>query len=144
MCHHCLLPPLQSIERDQRAKAEGVKNLDEFEPNDLNYEGRLLENSFLFSGISFNLATETGEDAAGFGPLVKRLSGSAWFRVGVSQTCGVPSALSKSLDDAFNLWKQLLAMPGVPAVRSPEQTVASLHILAALYKLMAKVTLLGR
>lgn len=62
----------------------------------------------------------------------------------MSQTHGVPSALSKSLDDAFTLWKQLLAMPGVPAVRSPEQTVASLHILAALYKLMAKVTLLGR
>lgn len=74
--HHCLLPPLQSIERDQRAKAEGVKNLDEFEPNDLNYEGRLLENSFLFSGISFNLATETGEDAASFEPLAKRVSGS--------------------------------------------------------------------
>lgn len=62
----------------------------------------------------------------------------------MSQTCGVPSALSKSLDDAFALWKQLLARPGVPAVRSPEQTVASLHLLAALYKLMAKVMLLGR
>jgi len=56
----------------------------------------------------------------------------------------VPSALSKSLDEAFALWKQLLASPGVPAVRSPEQTVASLHLLAALYKLMAKVTLPGR
>ncbi|NXV25073.1 ESPL1 protein, partial [Cepphus grylle] len=94
------------IERDQRAKAQGVKNLDDFEPNDLNYEGRLLEDRFLYDGIAFNLATET--------------------------------ALSKSLDDAFVLWKQLLGTPGVPAVRSPEQTVASLHLLAALYKLMVK------
>ncbi|NXL68697.1 ESPL1 protein, partial [Chordeiles acutipennis] len=96
----------KSIERDQRAKAQGLKNLDEFEPNDLNYEGRLLEDRFLYDGISFNLATET--------------------------------ALSKSLDDAFTLWKQLLVRPDVPAVRSPEQTVASLRLLAALYKLMAK------
>ncbi|XP_064330418.1 separin isoform X1 [Phalacrocorax carbo] len=96
----------KSTEREQRAKAQGLKNLDDFEPNDLNYEGRLLEDRFLYNGISFNLATET--------------------------------ALSKSLDDAFALWKQLLATPGVPAVRSPEQTVASLHLLAALYKLMAK------
>ncbi|NWH55627.1 ESPL1 protein, partial [Fregata magnificens] len=97
---------LEQVERDQRAKAQGLKNLDDFEPNDLNYEGRLLEDRFLYDGISFNLATET--------------------------------ALSKSLDDAFALWKQLLVTPGVPAVRSPEQTVASLHLLAALYKLMAK------
>ncbi|NXQ95293.1 ESPL1 protein, partial [Sagittarius serpentarius] len=96
----------KGIERDQRAKAQGLTNLGDFEPNDLNYEGRLLENRFLYDGISFNLATET--------------------------------ALSKSLDDAFALWKQLLATPGLPAVRSPEQTVASLHLLASLYKLMAK------
>ncbi|GAB0201442.1 separin [Grus japonensis] len=96
----------KSIERDQRTKAQGLKNLDDFEPNDLNYEGRLLEDRFLFDGISFNLATDT--------------------------------ALSKNLDDAFALWKQLLATPGVPAVRSLEQTVASLHLLAVLYKLMAK------
>lgn len=139
-----LSPWLQSIERVQRTKAQGLKNLDDFEPNDLNYEGRLLEDRFLYDGISFNLATETGEDAGGFGPFAKRLSGSAWFQVRVSQTRGVPSALSKSLDDAFALWKQLLATPGVPAVRSPEQTVASLQLLAALYKLAAKVTLAGR
>ncbi|NXC22533.1 ESPL1 protein, partial [Corythaeola cristata] len=96
----------KSIERDQRAKAQGLKNLDDFEPNDLNYEGRLLEDRSLYDGITFNLTTE--------------------------------AALSESLDDAFTLWKQLLATPGVPAVRSPEQTVASLHLLAALYKLMAK------
>ncbi|NWH62503.1 ESPL1 protein, partial [Geococcyx californianus] len=96
----------KSIERDQRAKAKGLKNLHDFEPNDLNYEARQLEDKFLYDGITFNLATET--------------------------------ALSKSLDDAFALWKQLLATLGVPAVRSPEQTVASLHLLALLYKLMAK------
>lgn len=61
----------------------------------------------------------------------------------MSQTRRVPSALSQSLDDAFALWKQLLGTPGVPAVRSPEQTVASLRLLAALYTLMAKVTLAG-
>ncbi|NXK15500.1 ESPL1 protein, partial [Herpetotheres cachinnans] len=96
----------KNIERDQRGKAQALKNLDDFESNDLNYEGRLLEDRFLYDGISFTLATET--------------------------------ALSKSLDDAFVLWKQLLATPDVPAVRSPEQTVASLRLLAALYKLMAK------
>ncbi|XP_040437081.1 separin isoform X1 [Falco naumanni] len=96
----------KNIERDQRGKAQALKNLDDFEPNDLNYEGRLLEDRFLYDGISFTLATET--------------------------------ALSKSLDDAFSLWKQLLMTPGVPAVRSPEQTVASLRLLAVLYKLMAK------
>ncbi|KAM9514371.1 separin [Guaruba guarouba] len=97
----------KNIEREQRAKAHGLRNTDDFEPNDLNYEGRLLEEEFLYDGISFNLETET--------------------------------ALSKSLDDAFALWKQLLATPSIiPAVRSPEQTIASLRLLAALYKLMAK------
>ncbi|KAM6289136.1 LOW QUALITY PROTEIN: separin [Aegotheles albertisi] len=96
----------KSIERDQRAKAQGLKNVEEFEPNDLNHEGRLLEDRSLYDGITFNLATET--------------------------------ALSKSLDDALALWKQLLVGSGVPAVRSPEQTITSLHLLAALYKLMAK------
>ncbi|XP_065515782.1 separin isoform X3 [Lathamus discolor] len=96
----------KNIEREQRAKAQGLKHTEDFEPNDLNYEGRLLEEEFLYDGISFNLETET--------------------------------ALSKNLDDAFALWKQLLAAPGIPAVRSPEQTVASLRLLAALYKLMAK------
>ncbi|NWR81688.1 ESPL1 protein, partial [Centropus unirufus] len=96
----------KSMERDQRARAQELKNLGDFDTNDLNYEYRQLQDVFLYDGISFNLVTET--------------------------------ALSKSLDDAFALWKQLLVTPGVPAVRSPEQTVASLHILAMLYKLMAK------
>ncbi|NXI35366.1 ESPL1 protein, partial [Galbula dea] len=97
----------KSIEREQRARAQGLRSLEDFEPNDLHYEARLLQDSCLYEGISFNLLTET--------------------------------AVSKSLDDAFSLWKQLLEAPGVvPAVRCPEQTVASLHLLAALYKLLGK------
>ncbi|KAK2514457.1 Espl1 [Columba livia] len=96
----------KSIERDQRAKAQVLKNLEDFEPNDLKYDRRVLEERFLYDGLSFDLATD--------------------------------AALSQSLDDAFALWKQLLGTPGVPAVRSPEQTVASLRLLAALYTLMAK------
>ncbi|NXA43839.1 ESPL1 protein, partial [Eudromia elegans] len=96
----------ESMEREQRARAQGQKNLDDFEPNDLNYEDKLQEDKFLYDGIVFNLAAE--------------------------------SAQSRSLDDAFALWKQLLEKRGVPRVRSPEQTVASLHIMAALYKLMSK------
>ncbi|XP_051497345.1 separin [Apus apus] len=111
----------KSIERDQRAKAQGLKKLEEFEPNDLNHEDRLLEDPFLYDGVHFSLAAESGEDAGG-----------------VSQTHAVLSALHQSLDDAFTLWKQLLGTRRVPAVRSPEQTAASLRLLAALYKLMAK------
>ncbi|KAK2510725.1 Espl1, partial [Columba guinea] len=96
----------KSIERDQRAKAQVLKNLEDFEPNDLKYDRRVLDERFLYDELSFDLATD--------------------------------AALSQSLDDAFALWKQLLGMPGVPAVRSPEQTVASLRLLAALYTLMAK------
>ncbi|NXM69842.1 ESPL1 protein, partial [Serilophus lunatus] len=47
-------------------------------------------------------------------------------------------ALSQSLDEAFSLWKQLLESPGIPCVRSPEQTVTSLQLLATLYQLLAK------
>ncbi|NWI54519.1 ESPL1 protein, partial [Calyptomena viridis] len=47
-------------------------------------------------------------------------------------------ALCKSLDEALSLWKQLLESPGIPDVRSPEQTVTSLHLLATLYQLLAK------
>ncbi|NXE58007.1 ESPL1 protein, partial [Casuarius casuarius] len=95
----------ESIEREQRVKAQGQKHLDDFEPNDLNYEDKLQEEKFLYDGIAFNLAAE--------------------------------SAQSQSLDDAFALWKQLLEK-GVPSVRSLEQTVASLYLMAALYRLMAK------
>ncbi|NWV13269.1 ESPL1 protein, partial [Ptilonorhynchus violaceus] len=47
-------------------------------------------------------------------------------------------ALSKPLDEAFSLWKQLLEKPGIPSVRCPEQTVTSLHLLASLYRLQAQ------
>uniref|UniRef100_K7GBT1 separase n=1 Tax=Pelodiscus sinensis TaxID=13735 RepID=K7GBT1_PELSI len=96
----------ESIERDQRARDQEQKNLENFEPNDLNYEEQLQDDKFLYSGISFNLLAD--------------------------------SAQSKCLDEALALWKTLLAKTGVPAVRSAEQTVASLHIMAALYRMMAK------
>lgn len=67
----------------------------------------------------------------------------SWCRCQAAQPRAVPSAQSKSLDEALALWKQLLASEGVPAVHSPEQTVASLLITASLYRLMAKVVLLG-
>ncbi|NXA64864.1 ESPL1 protein, partial [Mohoua ochrocephala] len=47
-------------------------------------------------------------------------------------------ALSQPLDEAFSLWKQLLEKPGIPEVRSPEQTVTSLQLLASLYRLQAQ------
>ncbi|NXH83463.1 ESPL1 protein, partial [Edolisoma coerulescens] len=47
-------------------------------------------------------------------------------------------ALSKPLDEALSLWKQLLENPGIPGVRSPEQTVTSLQLLASLYRLQAQ------
>ncbi|XP_062453073.1 separin [Rhea pennata] len=117
----------EGIEREQRAKAQGQKHLDDFEPNDLNYEDKLQEDKFLYDGIAFNLAVESGENVLWFG-----LSGEA------PQTCDVSLAQCQSLDDAFALWKQLLEKKGVPRVRSLEQTVASLHLMAALYRLMAK------
>lgn len=93
---------------------------------------------------------------AGKGPLGGGgIAGSAFFLhtvvvLVVVQCCGeaaqpraVPTAQSKSLDDALALWKQLLASQGIPAVRSVEQTTASLRVTAALYRLMDKVTLLG-
>ncbi|NXR27793.1 ESPL1 protein, partial [Cinclus mexicanus] len=48
-------------------------------------------------------------------------------------------ALSQPLDEAFSLWKQLLENhPGIPEVRSPEQTVSSLQLLGSLYRLQGK------
>ncbi|KYO44124.1 separin [Alligator mississippiensis] len=96
----------QSIEKEQRAWTQGQKNLEDFEPNDLNYEDKLQDDKFLYNSIAFNLAAE--------------------------------AAQSKSLDDALALWKKLLAKKGIPQVRSVEQTTASLHLAAALYRMMAK------
>ncbi|NWU31616.1 ESPL1 protein, partial [Dyaphorophyia castanea] len=47
-------------------------------------------------------------------------------------------ALSEPLDQALSLWKRLLENPGIPDVRSPEQTLSSLQLLAALYRLQAQ------
>ncbi|XP_066065014.1 separin-like [Chamaea fasciata] len=47
-------------------------------------------------------------------------------------------ALSKPLDEAFSLWRQLLENPGIPQIRSPEQTVSSLQLLGALYRIQGK------
>ncbi|XP_010221153.1 PREDICTED: separin, partial [Tinamus guttatus] len=117
----------ESMEREQRARAQVQKNLDDFEPNDLNYEDKLQEDKFLYDGIVFNLAAES-EALLEVPPLPGCFA----------QSCDVSLAQSRSLDDAFALWKQLLEKKGVPGVRSPEQTVASLRIVAALYKLMSK------
>ncbi|NXI23462.1 ESPL1 protein, partial [Sterrhoptilus dennistouni] len=47
-------------------------------------------------------------------------------------------ALSKPLDEAFSLWQQLLENPGIPKIRSPEQTLSSLQLLGALYRIQGK------
>ncbi|NWT06249.1 ESPL1 protein, partial [Mionectes macconnelli] len=96
----------KGMEREQRGRTQGSRNLEEFEPNDLNAEGRAGEELDPWDGISCTLDTDR--------------------------------ALTQSLDEAFSLWKQLLESPRIPRVRSLEQTVTSLHLLATLYKLLAK------
>ncbi|NXR53238.1 ESPL1 protein, partial [Hippolais icterina] len=59
-------------------------------------------------------------------------------RDGIRCSLSSDSTLCKPLDEAFSLWKQLLEHPGVPEVRSPEQSLSSLQILAALYRLQGK------
>ncbi|NXQ15596.1 ESPL1 protein, partial [Peucedramus taeniatus] len=59
-------------------------------------------------------------------------------RDGIRCSLSSDSALSKPLDEAFSLWKKLLENPGIPAVRSLEQTVSSLQLLALLYRLQDK------
>ncbi|NXR57470.1 ESPL1 protein, partial [Rhadina sibilatrix] len=59
-------------------------------------------------------------------------------RDGIRCSLSSDSALSKPLDEAFSLWEQLLEHPGIPKVRSLEQTVSSLQLLAALYRLQGK------
>uniref|UniRef100_A0A8D2J4E5 separase n=1 Tax=Varanus komodoensis TaxID=61221 RepID=A0A8D2J4E5_VARKO len=58
--------------------------------------------------------------------------------LGIAFNLSADSVQSKCLDDALALWKQLLSKGGIPAVRSIEQTRASLHIMAALYRVMGK------
>ncbi|KAL8164005.1 UNVERIFIED_CONTAM: hypothetical protein K2H54_043533, partial [Gekko kuhli] len=58
--------------------------------------------------------------------------------LGIAFNLSADSAQSKCLDDAYDLWKQIFGKGRVPAVRSIEQTMASLHIMAALYRMMGK------
>ncbi|XP_048343848.1 separin [Sphaerodactylus townsendi] len=58
--------------------------------------------------------------------------------LGITFNLSADSVKSKCLDDAYVLWKQLLSKGRAPAVRSVEQTMASLHIMAALYRMMGK------
>ncbi|MBN3301728.1 ESPL1 protein, partial [Amia calva] len=48
------------------------------------------------------------------------------------------SKQSQPLDRALGLWRELLSGGGLPAVRSVQQTATSLHLTAALYRLMGK------
>ncbi|XP_069509429.1 separin isoform X2 [Ambystoma mexicanum] len=57
---------------------------------------------------------------------------------GIISDLGADSGRSKCLDEALALWKKLLSSKHVPKVHSTEQTLASLHILGALYRLMGK------
>ncbi|NXM82125.1 ESPL1 protein, partial [Oenanthe oenanthe] len=57
---------------------------------------------------------------------------------GISCSLSSESALSKPLDEAFSLWKQLLENAGTAEVRSPEQTLSSLQLLGSLYCLQDK------
>uniref|UniRef100_A0A8C9V3Y1 separase n=1 Tax=Scleropages formosus TaxID=113540 RepID=A0A8C9V3Y1_SCLFO len=45
---------------------------------------------------------------------------------------------SEPLDKALELWRNLLAKDTVPVIRTPKQTVSSIVLMAALYKLMGK------
>lgn len=99
----------ESMEIERRVgstNAQIQRNLQKFEPNDLNYEDRLQEEKFAYDGINFTLEADSGQ--------------------------------SKCLDEALALWKKVLSSQHVPKVRCAEQTVASLHILGALYKLIGK------
>ncbi|KAM5179440.1 separin [Mantella aurantiaca] len=78
----------------------------EYEPNDLNYEDKLLDDQSAIDGICFTLAGEAG-------PM-------------------------KGLDEALDLWKDILSGPSVPSLDNNEQTVFSLHLLGSLYRLMGK------
>ncbi|KAH0629032.1 hypothetical protein JD844_010779 [Phrynosoma platyrhinos] len=58
--------------------------------------------------------------------------------LGIAFNLSADSVQSKCLDDALALWKELLSESRIPAVRNIEQTAASLHIMAALYRVMGK------
>ncbi|XP_067320360.1 separin [Anolis sagrei] len=58
--------------------------------------------------------------------------------LGISFNLSADSVQSKCLDDALALWKDLISKSRTPTVRSIEQTTASLHMMAALYRVMGK------
>nr|XP_008101791.1 PREDICTED: separin [Anolis carolinensis] len=58
--------------------------------------------------------------------------------LGISFNLSADSVQSKCLDDALALWKDLISKSRIPTVRSIEQTTASLHMMAALYRVMGK------
>ncbi|XP_034275057.1 separin isoform X2 [Pantherophis guttatus] len=58
--------------------------------------------------------------------------------LGIAFNLCADSVQSRCLEDALALWKQLLSKGRIPAVRSIEQTAASLHIMAALYRMMGQ------
>nr|DBA32722.1 TPA: hypothetical protein GDO54_000492 [Pyxicephalus adspersus] len=78
----------------------------EYEPNDLNYEDKLLDDQSARDGICFTLAGEAG-------PM-------------------------KGLDEALDLWKEILSGPSIPSLNNIEQTIFSLHLLGSLFRLMGK------
>lgn len=45
----------------------------------------------------------------------------------------------KGLDEALDLWQDLISGSEVPSLNSGEQTVFSLHLLGSLFRLMGKV-----
>ncbi|XP_063149037.1 separin [Candoia aspera] len=58
--------------------------------------------------------------------------------LGIAFNLSADSVQSRCLDDALALWKQLLSKGTTPTLRSIEQTAVSLHIMAALYRMMGK------
>ncbi|NXU34572.1 ESPL1 protein, partial [Drymodes brunneopygia] len=57
---------------------------------------------------------------------------------GIRCSLASDTALSQPLDEALSLWKKLLENPGIPEVRSPEQTLSSLQLLAWIFRLQEK------
>ncbi|KAG8585274.1 hypothetical protein GDO81_004955 [Engystomops pustulosus] len=59
-------------------------------------------------------------------------------RDGICFTLAGEAGPMKGLDEALNLWKDLLSGSVVPSLKSSEQTVFSLHLLGSLFRLMGK------
>ncbi|XP_064408411.1 separin isoform X2 [Latimeria chalumnae] len=57
---------------------------------------------------------------------------------GINFNLAADSGQSQYLEDALVLWKKLVPEKRLPQVRSTDQTMASLHIMASLYRLIGK------